>query len=171
VQAAVAEVLRQLGLVVPLIVASALAAVLGMQRHERGRPAGMRTHIMVSLASCGFTLAGSYGFLDWHEARVPDRVAAQVVTGVGFLAAGVIFKSDVSVQGLTTAATLWAAAAIGMLVAANLYVVAAGVTAIGYATLAHLRERSSIVGSTLVAAPPRDTQDWDASEKDAPGGP
>lgn len=161
-QAFVAEVSRQTTLLIPLVVSAALAAVLGMQRHQRGRSAGLRTHVMVALASCGFTLAGAYGFLDWREARVPDRIAAQIVTGVGFLAAGVIFKSDVSVRGLTTAATLWVAAAIGMLVAANLYVVAIGITVIGYVTLAYVREVT--IGAGAPGVP--DRHDWETLEKD-----
>src|SRR5258708_2709221 len=90
-----------------------LASVVGWQRHHRGRPA------RVAMAAVCFTVAGVYGF---GPTRPPDvtRIAAQVVTGVGFLGAGTIFRAEDHVYGLTTAATLWFAAAVGVLVGAGL---------------------------------------------------
>lgn len=99
-----------LDLMLRLFVALALGAVIGLERERQERAAGLRTVTMVSLGSCLFTIAGAYGF-----ARTdPSRVAAQIVTGIGFLGAGTIFLRKDLVRGLTTAATIWATAAVGM---------------------------------------------------------
>ncbi len=131
---------QQLFLVLELVFAGALVAALGYQRFHTGHPAGMRTHILVSVASCAFTMIGLYGFGAGHAPGDPSRVAAQVVSGIGFLGAGVIWKTEKSVVGVTTAASLWAAASIGVLVGAQLFIVAVGVTLIFYVALALLRE-------------------------------
>jgi putative Mg2+ transporter-C (MgtC) family protein len=99
-----------------LLLAGVLGGLIGLERELRGYPAGIRTIGLVALGSCLFTdisrlLGGD------------DRVAAQIVTGIGFLGAGVIFREGYTVKGITTAATIWAAAAIGMAVGAQLYVV------------------------------------------------
>jgi putative Mg2+ transporter-C (MgtC) family protein len=108
-----------LTLTLQIALAGFLASVIGWQRHHVGRPAGIRTHALVAMAAVCFTVAGVYGF---GSARPPDvtRIAAQVVTGVGFLGAGTIFRSEDHVFGLTTAATLWFAAAVGVLIGAGL---------------------------------------------------
>jgi putative Mg2+ transporter-C (MgtC) family protein len=93
-----------------LIVALALGAVVGLERERQERAAGLRTVTMVSLGSCLFTIVGAYGFPNTD----PSRVAAQIVTGIGFLGAGTIFLRKDLVRGLTTAATIWTVAAIGM---------------------------------------------------------
>jgi len=93
-----------------LLVALALGAVVGLERERQERAAGLRTVTMVSLGSCLFTIIGAYGFPNTD----PSRVAAQIVTGIGFLGAGTIFLRKDLVRGLTTAATIWAVAAIGM---------------------------------------------------------
>ncbi len=95
---------------VRLLVALMLGAVIGLERERQERAAGLRTVTMVSLGSCLFTIVGAYGF----SATDPSRVAAQIVTGIGFLGAGTIFLRKDLVRGLTTAATIWAVAAIGM---------------------------------------------------------
>ena len=123
-----------------LVFAAGLAGALGYQRHRRGRPAGIRTHVLVAVAACAFTLAGAYGFSDIGGARAPDRVAAQVVSGIGFLGAGVIWKTKTSLTGVTTAASLWMAAALGVLTGAQLYGVAASGAANAYLTLAAVQE-------------------------------
>src|SRR5204862_6922109 len=81
--------------------------------------AGLRTHLLVSVGAALFTIAGAYGF---ESARVdPTRVAAQIVTGIGFLGAGAIIRQGFSVRGLTTAATLWVVAAVGLAAGAGYY--------------------------------------------------
>jgi putative Mg2+ transporter-C (MgtC) family protein len=93
-----------------LIVAAVLSGLVGFERETRQKAAGLRTHMLVGLGAALFTLVGAYAF----ESDDPSRVAAQVVTGIGFLGAGAIFREGVTVIGLTTAAGLWAVAAIGM---------------------------------------------------------
>lgn len=105
---------------VRLLLAIVLAGIVGWERERRGRPAGFRTYIMVGLGSAMFTLVSLYAF----PGSDPARVAAQVVTGVGFLGAGTILQRQTDVHGLTTAAGLWAVAAIAMAAAAGLYVMA-----------------------------------------------
>jgi len=107
--------------VVRLVVAAVLGAVVGVERELREREAGIRTHLLVALGSCLFTLAGAYGFHDFGSKVDPTRVAAQIVTGIGFLGAGAIIREGISVRGLTTAASLWIVAAIGMAAGAGYY--------------------------------------------------
>jgi putative Mg2+ transporter-C (MgtC) family protein len=97
-------------LMLRLLVALALGAIVGLERERQERAAGLRTVTMVSLGSCLFTIIGAYGFPNTD----PSRVAAQIVTGIGFLGAGTIFLRKDLVRGLTTAATIWTVAAIGM---------------------------------------------------------
>jgi putative Mg2+ transporter-C (MgtC) family protein len=99
-----------LDLMLRLFVALVLGSVIGLERERQERAAGLRTVTMVSLGSCLFTVIGAYGF----RPTDPSRVAAQIVTGIGFLGAGTIFLRKDLVRGLTTAATIWATAAIGM---------------------------------------------------------
>ena len=118
----------QLEIVVRLTIALLLGGIVGIEREYRGHPAGVRTLAMVSVGSCIFTAAGLY-VLAGHSTD-PTRVAAQVVTGVGFLGAGAIFRADEGVHGLTTAATVWVVAAIGMAVGFGLFLLALGGTLI-----------------------------------------
>lgn len=109
-------------LILRLGIAALLGGILGLEREIHGRPAGLRTHFLVSLGSAAFmmmspTVAGILG----GAAGDPGRVAAQIVTGIGFLGAGAIVKEGVNIHGLTTAACLWVAAAIGMASGAGLY--------------------------------------------------
>jgi len=98
-----------------MVVAAVLGAAIGVERELRERQAGLRTHILVSVGAALFTLAGAYGFSDFPSRTVdPTRVAAQIVTGIGFLGAGAIIRQGPAIRGLTTAATLWIVAAIGM---------------------------------------------------------
>jgi putative Mg2+ transporter-C (MgtC) family protein len=106
-----------LDLMVRLLVSLVLGAVIGLERERQERAAGLRTVTMVSLGSCLFTIVGAYGFSQTD----PSRVAAQIVTGIGFLGAGTIFLRKDLVRGLTTAATIWATAAIGMAAATAQY--------------------------------------------------
>jgi putative Mg2+ transporter-C (MgtC) family protein len=104
-----------------LAVAAGLGAAVGIERELREREAGMRTHLLVALGSCLFTIAGAYGFSDFDGNVDPTRVAAQIVTGIGFLGAGAIIREGISVRGLTTAGSLWIVAAIGMAAGAGYY--------------------------------------------------
>lgn len=116
-----------------------LGAMIGFEREWTGRPAGLRTHMLVCAGSVCFTIAGVYGFESSATNRDPGRVAAQIVTGVGFLGAGTIFRTPSTVRGLTTAASIWVVAAIGMLVGAGLYALAVFSTLLAYVALHWLR--------------------------------
>ena len=111
-----------LELILRLGFALVMGGLVGLERERQERAAGLRTVTMVSLGACLFTLVGAYGF--GSPARVdPTRVAAQIVTGIGFLGAGTIFLRRDLVRGLTTAATIWTTAAIGMAAGAGAYFV------------------------------------------------
>lgn len=102
-----------------LILAAGLGAIVGYEREHVGKPAGVRTHGMVALGAALFTVVSLYGFGGVGD---PGRVAAQVVTGIGFLGAGAILHQRGDVRGLTTAASLWATAAIGVAVGVGMHV-------------------------------------------------
>ena len=114
-----------------MLIAALLGAAIGLEREIHEHPAGMRTHLLVALGSAIFTELSIYGFVGTTTAPIdPSRVAAQVVSGIGFLGAGAILKYGTSIRGLTTAASLWTAAAIGMAAGAGEWVIAAVGTAI-----------------------------------------
>ena len=118
----------ELTIVLRLLLAAALGAAIGYQRERAGKPAGLRTHILICLGAALFTVASIYGF---GPASDPSRVAAGVLVGVGFLGAGVIMRTGEGiVAGLTTAATMWAVAGIGLAAGAGLYVASAVATAL-----------------------------------------
>ncbi|MDO5672099.1 MAG: MgtC/SapB family protein [Actinomycetaceae bacterium] len=105
-----------------LIAATLLSGLIGLERQVHHKPTGVRTHALVGLGSCLFTLTSAYGFADIptigpHD---PARVAAQVASGIGFLGAGLIFVNRDIVRGLTTAATVWVSAALGVACGAGL---------------------------------------------------
>lgn len=104
----------------------ALGAAIGFERQLRSRTAGVRTNALVSLGSSLFVIMGAFSF-SGAEAD-PTRVAAQIVSGIGFLGAGVIMKQGASISGLNTAATLWASAAVGALAGGGMLLVAVGGT-------------------------------------------
>ena len=110
-----------------LALAAALGAAIGLERELREREAGLRTHLLVSLGSALFTIVSAYGFHAFLASGAnvvradPTRIAAQIVTGIGFLGAGAIIRQGLSVRGLTTAATLWVVAAIGLAAGAGYY--------------------------------------------------
>ncbi len=122
---------------VRLLVAAALGALIGLEREIHDHPAGMRTHLLVSLGSAGFTVLSIAAFP--APGADPARIAAQIVTGVGFLGAGAILKEGATIRGLTTAASLWAVAAVGMAAGAGALLVALSLTAIAIVSLWPLR--------------------------------
>jgi len=110
-----------LELIARLLLAALLGSILGYEREARSKTAGLRTHTLVALGAAMFTLAGAFGF---DGSRVDEsRLAAGVVTGIGFIGAGTIMRSGLHVSGLTTAATLWMAGALGVGAAVGLYAV------------------------------------------------
>jgi putative Mg2+ transporter-C (MgtC) family protein len=104
-----------------LVVAAALSGLVGLEREWRVRAAGLRTHMLVGVGSALFTLISAYGFNEFLVRADPSRIAAQIVTGIGFLGAGAIMRQGLNIRGLTTAAGLWVVAAIGMAVGAGYY--------------------------------------------------
>lgn len=127
-----------------VLIAAALGGVIGVEREFSEQPAGFRTHILVSLGAALFTLVGAYGAAPFlgDESAVrfdPTRIAAQVVTGIGFLGAGAILQQGVNVRGLTTAAALWVTAAVGTAVGLGYLVGAIATTVITVVALYALK--------------------------------
>ncbi|TAJ99138.1 MAG: MgtC/SapB family protein [Chloroflexota bacterium] len=122
------DVSLQLDLALRLIVAAGLGAVVGAEREIHNHPAGIRTHMLVALGSGLFTVLSIFGFgLEGNADAAPvdpSRIAAQIVSGIGFLGAGAILKDGVIIRGLTTAASLWATAAVGMAAGAGEHILA-----------------------------------------------
>ena len=122
------DVALQLDLAVRLLIAAALGAAVGAEREIHGHPAGIRTHMLVALGSALFTVMSIHGFgLEGgpNSAPVdPSRIAAQIVSGIGFLGAGAILKDGVVIRGLTTAASLWATSAVGLAAGAGEHILA-----------------------------------------------
>jgi putative Mg2+ transporter-C (MgtC) family protein len=142
----------ELDLVGRLLLAAVLGAVIGVEREIHDHPAGIRTHLLVALGSALFTVLSIVGFSSSSGVAVdPSRVAAQIVTGIGFLGAGAILKYGPTIKGLTTAASLWAAAGIGMAAGASRPVIAIAATIIVLVSLWPLR----IVSERLERAGPR----------------
>ncbi|WP_246696552.1 MgtC/SapB family protein [Methylobacterium planeticum] len=126
-----------------LALAALLGSIIGLERERLLWAAGLRTHMLVCVGSCLFMLVSAYGFFDIighdHVVLDPSRVAAQVVSGIGFLGAGTILLRGEVVRGLTTAASLWAVAAIGLASGGGLYVPAVAATVIVFAILAGMK--------------------------------
>ncbi|MCA1569236.1 MAG: MgtC/SapB family protein [Chloroflexi bacterium] len=116
------EIGTQVELTMRLVAALVLGAVIGWERELQRMPAGFRTHALVSLGSAIFTVISAYGLT--APGSDPTRIAAQIVSGIGFLGGGAILHYGGTVRGLTTAASLWAVAAVGMAAGAGLLVVA-----------------------------------------------
>lgn len=108
-----------------LAVAALLGSLIGFERERLMWSAGIRTHMLVSVGACLFTIVSAYGFMHAttlpHVVLDPSRIAAQVVTGVGFLGAGSILLRGQAVRGLTTAASIWSVAALGLAAGGGLY--------------------------------------------------
>jgi putative Mg2+ transporter-C (MgtC) family protein len=137
---------------IKLVLASVLGALIGLEREIHGRPAGFRTHLLVSLGSCLFVMT-SVHFYDLYGnfsgtipvGVDPGRVAAQVVTGIGFLGAGAIIREKASIRGLTTAACLWIASAIGLACGVGLYSISMAVTVMSLISLLLLKKVESML--------------------------
>ena len=110
--------------VVKISLAALLGAIVGLEREWGGHPAGLRTNMVIAISSCLFTILSIEGFPLRGTSQDTARVAAQIVTGVGFLGAGVVLRSKKHVRGLTTAAAIWLVAAIGMAIGTGAYSVA-----------------------------------------------
>ncbi|HKZ03952.1 MAG TPA: MgtC/SapB family protein [Methylomirabilota bacterium] len=132
-------------LAVRLVVAALLGAAIGYERDTRGRPAGLRTHLIVSLASSLFMVVSTqFAYYQRYApgdivSVDPSRIGSYVAAGIGFLGAGAILRTGISVQGLTTAAGLWLVAAIGLAAGAGMYPEGVLATAIGLVALWALR--------------------------------
>lgn len=132
-------------LLVRIAVATTLGAVIGWERESRRRPAGLRTHMLVALASSTFMVVSTH-FVYFQHYRRDDlvtvdtsRIAASVVAGTGFLAGGAILRTGLSVQGLTTGAGLWLVSSIGLAAGGGMYPESVGATAIGLVALTVVR--------------------------------
>lgn len=136
--------------IIRLLMALVLGFALGLERELTNKYAGLRTHILVTLGACIFTIISIYGFPTFaqgdnvilHQAtgiRDTSRVAAQIVTGIGFIGAGTVLRNGPMVFGLTTAATLWIAASIGMACGAGMYGISIFATVLSVAVLTLIR--------------------------------
>jgi putative Mg2+ transporter-C (MgtC) family protein len=129
-------------LVSRLLLAAVLGGVLGLERETKRGNAGLRTHLLVSMGACLYVLNGAYGFLGdaaAHDQKVDlARTVSQVVVGIGFLGGGVIVKHGEVVRGLTTAANLWLAAAVGVTCAAGMWKLALFTVALALIALTRL---------------------------------
>ena len=124
---------RQWELLVPVAVALGLSTLIGLEREAGAKSAGLRTHVLVGVGSAVFMVVSKYGFADLLGAENitldPSRVGAQIVSGIGFIGAGLIFVRQDVVRGLTTAATIWLTAAVGSAAGAGLPALAVAATA------------------------------------------
>ena len=128
-----------------VVLAGVLGGAIGVEREIREREAGLRTHLLVAVGAALFTLVSAYGWHDFSFSSAngitydPTRIAAQIVTGIGFLGAGAIIRQGLSVRGLTTAASLWVVAAIGLAAGAGYYSAAVITTIVVLVSLWPLR--------------------------------
>ncbi|MFF0579432.1 MgtC/SapB family protein [Streptosporangium saharense] len=121
-----------------LVLALVLSSAIGLEREARNKSAGLRTHTLVGLGAALFMLVSKYGFSDVpgeHVSLDPSRVAAQIVSGIGFIGGGLIFVRRDAVRGLTTAAVVWVTAAVGMACGGGLPILAVAVTACHFLTV------------------------------------
>lgn len=141
----------QLDLALRLTAGLVLGAVIGFEREMHGQPAGFRTHSLVSTGAALFTIVSAFGFAG--STTDPTRIAAQIVSGIGFIGAGTILQYRGHIRGLTTAASLWSVAAVGMAAGAGMYVVAVVGTAMILVVLTIL-ERVEELARRRLGLPP-----------------
>jgi putative Mg2+ transporter-C (MgtC) family protein len=155
-------VLPNIEIILRLVAAAVLGGAIGFERERNSWAAGLRTHMLVSVGACLVTIVSAFGFADiLGEKNVvldPSRVAAQVVSGIGFLGAGAILLRGEIVRGLTTAASLWAVAAVGLAIGGGLYVAGLAATVVILVILAGIkpieeiyRERNQTIELSILA--------------------
>lgn len=153
--------INELDIVIRIVLATVLSSIVGIEREYHHKPAGLRTNVMVGLGSCLFTLVSIRAADLFPELRTvdPTRIAAQIVTGIGFLGAGtILFEKDrSSVIGLTTAATLWVVAAVGTAIGMGLYVEAIAGTFMVFFTFLVLSKAVSAIRKRTASHAPHDT--------------
>jgi putative Mg2+ transporter-C (MgtC) family protein len=131
-------------LLVRLLLAAVLGGAIGAERELNDQPAGLRTHMLLTIGACLFTLISAYGFGGGLRTD-PSRIAAQVVTGIGFLGGGAIVRHGLTVKGVTTAASIWATASVGVAIGAGSYVLGVGGAVLVVATLFGLRRADTVL--------------------------
>ena len=127
-----------------LLLAAVLGGAIGAERELNDQAAGLRTHMLLTIGACLFTLISAYGF-GGGIGTDPSRLAAQIVTGIGFLGGGAIVRHGLTVKGLTTAASIWATASVGVAIGAGSYVLGVGGAVLVVGTLFGLRRVSSLL--------------------------
>ena len=129
-----------------LLLAAFLGALIGLDREYRSKPAGFRTLLLVSMGAALFTIISyNMALLDPYEKSDVTRIASNIITGIGFIGAGIIFRNGLDVQGLTTSATVWVTAAIGMAVGMGSFKLAVAATAITWTALFVLHYLESMI--------------------------
>jgi putative Mg2+ transporter-C (MgtC) family protein len=126
-----------------LLLAAVLGGAIGAERELNDQAAGLRTHMLLTIGACLFTLVSAYGF--GAGPRDPSRLAAQIVTGIGFLGGGAIVRHGLTVKGLTTAASIWATASVGVAVGAGQYLLGVGGALLVSVTLLGLRRVGALL--------------------------
>jgi putative Mg2+ transporter-C (MgtC) family protein len=142
----------ELAVFVKLLLAAIAGGVVGLEREKHGRPAGLRTHLLVALGAGLMMIVSEAFHLKYAEHDMqsalridPSRTAAQIVTGIGFLGAGVIIKEGATVRGLTTAASLWLAAGLGMTFGMGLFIPGVMATVLALLSLVFLKKLEPII--------------------------
>jgi putative Mg2+ transporter-C (MgtC) family protein len=125
-----------------LLLAAVLGGAIGAERELNDQAAGLRTHMLLTIGACVFTLVSAYGFGGPTD---PSRLAAQIVTGIGFLGGGAIVRHGLTVKGLTTAASIWATASVGVAIGAGSYLLGVGGAVLVVGTLFGLRRVSKLL--------------------------
>jgi putative Mg2+ transporter-C (MgtC) family protein len=125
-----------------LLLAAVLGGAIGAERELNDQPAGLRTHMLLTTGACLFTLVSAYGFDGNTD---PSRIAAQIVTGIGFLGGGAIVRDGLTVKGVTTAASIWATASVGVAIGAGSYVLGVGGAVLVVGTLFGLRRVDDLI--------------------------
>jgi putative Mg2+ transporter-C (MgtC) family protein len=142
----------ELFILVKLLLAALAGSIIGFEREMHGRPAGLRTHLLVTVGSCLMMIISEAFYLKYVDLGVdsavrldPSRTAAQIIAGIGFLGAGVILKEGVNVRGLTTAASLWVVAGLGMAFGMGLFGPAAITTLLAFISLFFLKKLEPVI--------------------------
>jgi putative Mg2+ transporter-C (MgtC) family protein len=133
---------HDLELLARLLLAAVLGGAIGAERELNDQPAGLRTHMLLTIGACLFTLISAYGF---GRGTDPSRIAAQIVTGIGFLGGGAIVRHGLTVKGVTTAASIWATASVGVAIGAGSYLLGIGGAVLVVGTLFGLRRADEVL--------------------------